>query len=116
MKNEATKPAESKWRRRLYEIIFEADTVAGKTFDVILLLMIILSVAVVILESVKNLREDYGKLLLGAEWAFTIVFTVEYVLRLMSVRRPLRYAKSFFAAAINKMAMKSRSPNIKFVS
>ncbi|CAA9405970.1 MAG: Potassium voltage-gated channel subfamily KQT; possible potassium channel, VIC family [uncultured Pyrinomonadaceae bacterium] len=96
MKNEATKPAETKWRHRLYEVIFEAETVAGKTFDVILLIMIILSVAVVILESVKSLRDDYGKLLLGAEWAFTIIFTVEYVLRLISVRRPLRYAKSFF--------------------
>ena len=96
MKNEATNPAETAWRNKLYEVIFEAETVAGKTFDVLLLVMIVLSVMVVMLESVKSIRDDYGQLLLGAEWAFTIVFTIEYVLRLISVRRPLRYAKSFF--------------------
>jgi voltage-gated potassium channel len=96
MKSEATKPAETAWRHRLFEIIFEAETVGGKTFDVLLLATIVLSVAVVILESVKSVRDNYGALLLQAEWAFTIVFTVEYALRLISVRRPLRYATSFF--------------------
>lgn len=96
MRKEPTKPAEAAWRRRLYEIIFEAETVGGKTFDVLLLWTIILSVAVVILESVKSIREEYGAILTAAEWAFTIIFTAEYVLRLASVRRPLRYAKSFF--------------------
>ncbi len=96
MKNEETKPAETAWRQRLYEIIFEAETVNGKIFDVILLGMIMFSVAIVILESVKSVRDDYGKLLLGIEWGLTFVFTIEYVLRLISVRRPLRYAKSFF--------------------
>ena len=96
MKKEAATPAESKWRRHLYEIIFEAETVGGKTFDVLLLATIVLSVAVVMLESVKSVRDDYGTLLLQAEWAFTILFTIEYALRLTSVRRPLRYATSFF--------------------
>jgi voltage-gated potassium channel len=96
MKKESATPAESKWRHRLYEIIFEAETVGGKTFDVLLLVTIVLSVAVVMLESVKSVREDYGTLLLQAEWAFTILFTIEYALRLTSVRRPLRYATSFF--------------------
>ncbi len=96
MKKEAATPAESKWRHHLYEIIFEAETVGGKTFDVLLLATIVLSVAVVMLESVKSVRNDYGMLLLQAEWAFTIVFTIEYVLRLISVRRPLNYATSFF--------------------
>jgi len=96
MKKEAATPAESKWRHHLYEIIFEAETVGGKTFDVLLLATIVLSVAVVILESVKSVRDDYRMLLLQAEWAFTILFTVEYALRLISVRRPLRYATSFF--------------------
>ncbi len=96
MKKEAATPAESKWRHRLYEIIFEAETVGGKTFDVLLLTTIVLSVAVVMLESVKSVRAEYGMLLLQAEWAFTILFTIEYMLRLISVRRPLRYAKSFF--------------------
>ncbi len=96
MKKEATRPAESKWRYRLYEIIFEAETVGGRTFDVLLLWTILLSVLVVILESVKSVRQEYGDLLTAAEWAFTIVFTIEYVLRLISVRRPLNYATSFF--------------------
>jgi voltage-gated potassium channel len=96
MKQQATKPAEAAWRRWLYEIIFEAETVGGKTFDVLLLWTIILSVAVVVLESVKSIREEYGAILTGAEWAFTIVFSIEYVLRLISVRKPIRYATSFF--------------------
>ena len=96
MNKVATKPAETAWRHRLYEIIFEAETVGGKTFDVLLLATIILSVVVVILESVKSVRAEHGELLVQAEWAFTILFTVEYVLRLLSVRKPLRYATSFF--------------------
>ncbi len=96
MKERVKKPVESSWRRRLHEIIFEAETVGGKTFDVLLIWTIIISVVVVILESVKSIRADYGNLLLGAEWGLTIVFTIEYVLRLSSVRRPLRYATSFF--------------------
>jgi voltage-gated potassium channel len=96
MNEAAKKPVESGWRSRLHEIIFEAETVGGKTFDVLLLWTILISVAVVILESVKSVREEYGNLLLGAEWGLTIVFTIEYVLRLISVRRPLRYATSFF--------------------
>jgi voltage-gated potassium channel len=67
MNEKGTKPAESKWRSRLYEVIFEAETVNGKIFDVILLGMIMFSVAVVILESVKSVRDDYGSLLLGVE-------------------------------------------------
>ncbi len=96
MKEKDIKPAETAWRLRLYEIIFEAETVTGKIFDVLLLGMIIFSVAVVILESVKSVRDDYGKLLLGIEWGLTIVFTIEYILRLISVRKPRNYATSFF--------------------
>jgi len=96
MKERETKPAETPWRHRLYEVIFEAETVGGKIFDVMLLIMIMFSVAVVILESVKTVRDDYGNLLWRIEWGLTIVFTVEYVLRLASVRRPLKYATSFF--------------------
>jgi hypothetical protein len=83
------------WRERLHEIIFEADTPAGKAFDVALLLAIVLSVVVVILESVAGARERYGSVLRAAEWLFTVLFTAEYVLRLLSVRRPTRYATSF---------------------
>jgi voltage-gated potassium channel len=83
-------------RARLHEIIFEADTPGGKAFDVALLLAIALSVAAVMLESVGPIRERYGRQLYLVEWFFTILFTVEYVLRLACVRYPLRYARSFF--------------------
>lgn len=87
---------EADWRRRLHEVIFEADTRAGRIFDLVLLWLIIASVVVVILESVKSLGEEYGEAFYYIEWIFTILFTLEYILRLMSVRRPLNYALSFF--------------------
>ncbi len=83
-------------RRRLFEIIFEDDTQAGKGFDVLLLIAIVLSVLAVLLESVATLRESYGGLLYAVEWFFTILFSIEYLLRLFSVRHPHRYAFSFF--------------------
>ncbi|HYF63449.1 MAG TPA: ion transporter [Herpetosiphonaceae bacterium] len=76
--------------------MFESETRAGKTFDLLLLGAITLSVIVVILESVAGIRAAYGGLLVSLEWVFTALFTLEYVLRLLSVRRPLRYAASFF--------------------
>lgn len=84
------------WRRTLHEVIFESDTPAGKAFDVALIGAILVSVAVVMLESVATLRADYSGALRAAEWFFTVIFTVEYALRLASVSRPLRYARSFF--------------------
>jgi voltage-gated potassium channel len=83
-------------RHRLHEIVFEADTPAGKLFDVVLLWAILLSVATVLLESVAPIRERHGELLRAVEWFFTALFTVEYLLRLVSVLKPLRYARSFF--------------------
>lgn len=84
------------WRARLHEIIFEADTPAGLAFDVALLLTVAASVIVVLLASVADIAERHGPALLAAEWAFTLLFTVEYGLRLASVRHPLRYAASFY--------------------
>ncbi|MDP8242996.1 MAG: ion transporter [Candidatus Hinthialibacter antarcticus] len=84
------------WRHRLHEIIFEADTKIGKAFDVVLIACILASVIAVMLESVKEIREVYGPYLYAAEWVFTILFTVEYVLRLACIGRPLRYAFSFY--------------------
>lgn len=84
------------WRDVVFEVIFEADTAAGKWFDIILILCIVLSVAVVMLDSVGSVNAEYGGLLKGAEWFFTILFTIEYVLRLLCVRVPVRYAVSFF--------------------
>ncbi|MCA9573249.1 MAG: ion transporter, partial [Myxococcales bacterium] len=84
------------WRRRLHEIIFEADTREGLAFDVALLAAVIASVLVVVLASVAEIQASWGEALYVAEWTFTLLFTVEYVLRLISVGRPLRYATSFF--------------------
>lgn len=84
------------WRKTLFEIIFEADTPVGKWFDLVLIVLILLSVLTVMLDSVSSIRAQHGNLLYAIEWAFTIVFTIEYVLRLLCVGRPLRYAVSFF--------------------
>jgi len=83
-------------RARLHEIIFEADTPAGKLFDVLLIISIILSVVMVMLDSVASIQAAYGRLLYMGEWFFTILFTIEYCLRLSSVGRPTAYASSFF--------------------
>ena len=84
------------WRQRLWVVIFESDTAAGKAFDVALIWAILVSVGVVMLESVTAIRAEHGGLLRIAEWLFTLMFTLEYALRLMCVRRPVRYAFSFF--------------------
>ena len=86
----------SSLRSRLHEIIFEADTPAGKAFDVALLVLIILSVVAVMLESTSTIAARYGPWLRTFEWVVTILFTIEYLLRLYSVGNPLRYARSFF--------------------
>ena len=83
-------------RRRLYVIIFEADTPMGKAFDVMLILAIIASVGAVMLDSVEFYHVQYETALIVAEWIFTMVFTIEYALRLYCAPRPLRYARSFF--------------------
>jgi voltage-gated potassium channel len=89
-------PALSPWREKLRIIIFEADTPAGKAFDVSLLVAIVLSVLAVMLDSVTTFRNNHGVLLDRAEWVFTLLFTVEYVLRLICSPRPTHYARSFF--------------------
>lgn len=82
-------------RFKLHEIIFEADTFLGKIFDIVLISCIVLSVIFVMLDSVRSFREQYGNLLYLAEWFFTIVFTIEYVLRLYCVGNRIKYAISF---------------------
>jgi len=84
------------WRKKIHEIIFEADTPAGKLFDVVLLIMISLSVVAVMLESVEPIRLEHGALLNNVEWALTILFTLEYLLRIIAVKRPLKYIFSFY--------------------
>jgi voltage-gated potassium channel len=87
---------EPPWRSRSYEVIFEHDTKAGKTFDVLLIVAIMVSVGVVILDSVSAIAQPLHQAFFWAEWIFTILFTGEYILRLASVRRPAGYAFSFF--------------------
>ena len=84
------------WRHHLHEVIFEAHTPAGKAFDVVLLLLILLSLVAVSLESVGPIRERHGTALRWVEWGITLLFTAEYVLRLLSVTKPMKYARSFF--------------------
>lgn len=86
----------SPWRLALHEVIFEADTPAGKGFDVILIISILASVMAVMLDSIANVRFAYGGLLYRVEWFFTLIFTIEYMLRLVCVGRPLHYAVSFY--------------------
>jgi voltage-gated potassium channel len=83
-------------QQKLHEVIFEADTPSGKAFDVALLLVIILSIIAVMLESTSAIQNRYGPWLRAAEWAITILFTVEYLLRLYCVGKPVRYALSFY--------------------
>jgi voltage-gated potassium channel len=83
-------------RRRVYEIIFEADTRAGKIFDLTLLLMILASVLAVTLDTVVRFHESHHDLLYFAEWFFTIAFTIEFALRIYTVDQPLRYIFSFY--------------------
>ncbi|MEN9935292.1 MAG: hypothetical protein RLZZ387_1871 [Chloroflexota bacterium] len=96
MTERKTEPAQEAWRRRLHTIVFEADTPGGKAFDILLLISIITSVIVVMLDSVSSINERAGPLLAAIEWGFTVLFTAEYVLRLICVRRPLAYAGTFF--------------------
>jgi voltage-gated potassium channel len=84
------------WRRELYRIIFQHDTRGGKLFDVALIVSIVASVIAVMLDTVESIHATSGDLLYAAEWGFTVLFTAEYVLRLLCARNAGRYARSFF--------------------
>lgn len=88
--------AKNSLKHTLHEIIFEADTPAGKNFDVGLLILIFLSSLTVILESVPGFQEKYAELFRILEWLFTMIFTIEYLLRLYCVFKPIKYALSFY--------------------
>jgi len=84
------------WRRKFYRVIFESDTPAGRTFDLVLIGAILISVLAVLLDSVPPISARYGHILNICEWFFTIVFTIEYLGRLAAIRHQVRYARSFF--------------------
>ncbi|WP_303920931.1 ion transporter [Draconibacterium sediminis] len=86
----------NKTKQKIYEIIFEADTPGGKLFDVALLFIIIISVALVLLESVPSIRENHLQLLHILEWCITVIFSIEYILRVAIVKKPMRYIFSFY--------------------
>ena len=94
--NHVSGDAPHPFRERLHTIIFEADTPAGRLFDVVLMVLIALSVITVMLESVESLAQVQRLNLARIDWIFTIIFTIEYILRLMAVKRPRAYALSFF--------------------
>lgn len=89
------KKREPRWRHRLHEIIYESNTAAGKAFDVTLLFLIFASILVVMFDSIDRWRILYGDIFYIMEWVFTIFFTLEYILRLVSIKNPLRYVFSF---------------------
>jgi len=84
------------WKQKLYEIIYEADTPAGKWFDIILLIVIVVSVVVVMLESVQSYETKYGYVFNVIEWIVTILFSIEYFLRIISIKKPSAYIFSFY--------------------
>lgn len=86
----------SNWQDSMYNVIFKADTISGKCFDVVLIIIIALSVITVIINTVNTIEQEYGDILNLAEWVFTIIFTIEYILRLICCKKPIAYARSFF--------------------
>ena len=84
------------WRQKIHEIIYEADTPAGKLFDVLLLVVILISILLVMLESVDSIESQYATLLNSSEWVITILFSLEYILRIISVKNPKTYIFSFY--------------------
>ena len=86
----------SNWRTRLHEIIYEADTRKGKIFDLVLIVAIIASILLVMLESVKSLDAKYHTFFNVSEWVITILFTIEYIVRIITVKKPSRYIFSFY--------------------
>ncbi|WP_103071448.1 ion transporter [Aquimarina sediminis] len=84
------------WKDQLHSIIYEADTPVGKIFDIVLLILIVLSIIFVMTESVKGLSENTYKFLNYAEWVITIFFTFEYIARIVSIKKPSSYIFSFY--------------------
>ncbi|MEZ4808764.1 MAG: ion transporter [Allomuricauda sp.] len=87
---------QSGWKNRLHEIIYEADTPSGKLFDIVLFILIIISVILVMLESVKEIDQNYHGTLLALEWGITVFFSLEYIARIISIKKPWKYIFSFY--------------------
>jgi voltage-gated potassium channel len=83
-------------RHTLYQVIYQSHTPAGKGFDIALMIVILASVLIIVLDSVAEISQQYGELLAAAEWLFTTLFTIEYILRIFCIHRPLKYIASFY--------------------
>lgn len=92
---EAVEP-KAEWKQKIFEVIFEADTPAGKLFDIVLIVSIVLSIIVVMLDSVAFIQQEHGGLLYSIEWVFTIIFSIEYMMRILCVRNKWKYIFSFY--------------------
>lgn len=84
------------WKAKIHEVIYEAETPLGKWFDIVLIFLILVSVILIMLESVKEIDAEYHSILLALEWVVTIFFTIEYILRIVSIKKPLKYVFSFY--------------------
>jgi voltage-gated potassium channel len=89
-----TQPGKQNWRSQIHEIIYETNTPAGKAFDIALLFFILASLFIVALDSIPEIHARHGALFLALEWALTVIFTLEYILRLLVIRKPLRFMLS----------------------
>lgn len=108
------KPTNKNWKTKLHEIIYEADTPAGKLFDIVLLFVIVASIILVMLESVKSIDSKFHDTLNTAEWVITILFSVEYIARIVTVKKPLQYITSFYGV-IDLLATIPKYLSILFV-
>jgi len=84
------------WRHTLYAVIYQANTPAGRGFDIALIICILASVLTIVLDSVAEINQKHGELLFTAEWVFTAIFTAEYILRIFCIPRPFKYVFSFY--------------------
>lgn len=96
MKQDGKDQAPSLTKTKIYEVIFESDTPSGKWFDIALLVIILISIIVVMLESIESLRADYLELFHTIEWVITILFLIDYILRIYCVTKPVKYITSFY--------------------
>lgn len=104
---------QTSWQERLHTIVYESNTTAGKAFDVVLLILITGSILVVMLDSMDEWEQRFGQLFSTLEWIFTILFTIEYILRLISIRKPLHYVTSFLGI-IDLLAIVPSYLNVMF--
>jgi voltage-gated potassium channel len=95
MKAKSSYTGTKTWQKKLHDVIYESNTTAGKAFDVTLLIFILASILLVMLDSVNRYHVRYGRLFDILEWTFTILFTIEYILRLICIKKPLMYVRSF---------------------